>query len=267
MAAALDDSVLQTCFRKFIDGSHILHYHNVLDAFGHLSFRHPSKPGIFFMSHSVAAGNIVSPRDLIAYNVENAEPVTHAASKGYSERRIHSEIYKRHVHIYAVVHSHSEAVVPFSIAGVPLQACYHMAAFIGASGAPVFDIRDHYREDDVPDMLVRSAHTGDALAKCFDGGKAVTLMRGHGFTVVAEELELAVLRAVYTQKNATIQTSTMLINSASGDPCQDIRYLNQEEAEAADVTTQLAAGRPWGLWVREVEACGLYLNLCDVQLA
>jgi ribulose-5-phosphate 4-epimerase/fuculose-1-phosphate aldolase len=260
MDASTEDAVLQSLFRKFIDGSHILHYHNVLDAFGHLSFRHPSQPGVFFMSHSIAPGSITSPQDLIAYHVEDAEPVNASASKGYAERRIHSEIYKRHPHVHAAVHSHSEAVVPYSIAGVPLRACYHMAAFIGASGAPVFDIGDHYHVDDVPDMLVRSEHTGAALAKCFDDGEAVALMRGHGFTAVAETLELAVLRAIYTQKNATIQTSAVMLKFASCASSQQIKYLNQRECEAADATTKWAAGRPWELWVREVSNSGLYSN-------
>lgn len=260
MDTSTEAVALQDHFRNFIDGSHILHYHNVLDAFGHLSIRHPMQPGVFFMSHSIAPGNIASSQDLIAYYVEDAEPVNTSATKGYAERRIHSEIYKRHPHIHAAVHSHSEAVVPYSIARVPLRACYHMAAFIGASGAPVFDIGDHYRGDDVPDMLVRSEHTGAALAKCFDDGEAVALMRGHGFTVVAESLELAVLRAIYTQKNATIQTSAMLMHFASGGSSQQVKYLSELESEAADATIKWAARRPWELWVREVKACGLYSN-------
>ncbi|KAL2204834.1 arad-like aldolase/epimerase [Sarocladium strictum] len=264
MADALPEStLLKEHFRNFRDGSHILHYHNVLDAFGHLSFRHPRQPSVFFLSHSIAPANIASPRDLIAYHVEDAEPAEPTPNKGYAERRIHSEIYKRHPHVNAIVHSHSEAVVPFSIAGVPLRAGYHMAAHIGASGAPVFDIGEHYREEDVPDMLVRDEHTGAALARCFDDGQTVALMRGHGFTTVAESLELAVLRAVYTQKNAVIQTSALLINSAWRDSSQSqpqVTYLSQRESEAADATTRSAATRAWGLWVREVEACQLYSN-------
>src|SRR5690606_19467590 len=104
-----------------------------------LSFRHPLHADVFVMSHSIAPATISSPKDLISYRVDNAEPVEPTSSNGYEERRIHSEIYKRHPHIHAVVHSHSEAVVPYAISNVPLRACYHMAGFLGAGGAAVFD--------------------------------------------------------------------------------------------------------------------------------
>ena len=90
---------------------------SVLDAYGHLSVRHPTKPEIFIMSRYIAPGTISSESDLIEYYVVNAEPVDPTATKGYSERCIHSEVYKRYPDIQSVVHSHSEAVVPYSISG------------------------------------------------------------------------------------------------------------------------------------------------------
>jgi ribulose-5-phosphate 4-epimerase/fuculose-1-phosphate aldolase len=71
------------------------------------------------MSRYIAPGTISSERDLVEYYIENAEPVDPTAPKGYSERCIHSEILKRFNNVNAVVHSHSEAVVPYSINGVP----------------------------------------------------------------------------------------------------------------------------------------------------
>ena len=97
---------LQQCYRKFIDSCHILHVHRVLDAYGHLSFRHPLYRVVFIMSLSIAPGAISSPADLIAYKVDDAESVENTPLKGYEERRIHSEIYKRHPDIHSIVHSH-----------------------------------------------------------------------------------------------------------------------------------------------------------------
>lgn len=278
----------QAHYRKLVDGSHILHYHNVLDAYGHLSFRHPYKANVFVMSRSVAPGSISSVGDLISYRIEDAEPLDQGVAKGYAERMIHSEIYKRHPHVGAVVHSHSEAVVPFTISQVPLKACYHMAPWLGTEGngpdsaPPVFDVTDHLRPSDVPDMLVKSSHLGLALAKCFDGGNAVTLMRGHGMTIVAPNIESAVLRAVYTQKNASIQTTALLMQAAyfgSGMRKHTTRevgsaeanalttgegiglhYLSPEESAAATEATIWSVQRPWDLWRKEVEACELYSN-------
>jgi len=142
-----------------------------------------------------------------------------------------------------------------------------MAGFLG-SGVPLYEIADAYRPDDIQDMLVRNVHLGAALATCFLGGEkaghlpkhAVTLMRGHGFTVVAENIEECVLRAVYTQKNAMIQTAALTTCNSSGGNTHNIRYLSEKESAAATNMTKWSAQRPWKLWLREVESCGLYVN-------
>ncbi|OLN97888.1 hypothetical protein CCHL11_02594 [Colletotrichum chlorophyti] len=263
MASLGQSAALQGHFRKFVDGSHILHYHHVVDAYGHLSFRHPFRPDVFVMSFNIAPALVSSPEDLIAYRVEDAEPVDLGASEGYAERRIHSEIYKRHPQVNAVVHSHSEAVVPYTISGVPLRACTHMCGFLGSSGSPVFDTTDHLLKDDKHDLLVRTEHAGSALAAHFDDGNAVTLMRGHGFTVVGESIENVVMRAVYTQKNAQIQTTALMLRGATGMSVNDgggLKVLSDAECAASDQTTKWSIMRPWNLWIREVEASKLYVN-------
>lgn len=115
--ASTDDAVLKQTYRDFISGCHILHYHRVLDAYGHLSVRHPHHSDRFIMSRYIAPATIASERDLVEYYVENAEPVDTNSPKGYSERCIHSEILKRFPEVNSVIHSHSEAVVPYSISG------------------------------------------------------------------------------------------------------------------------------------------------------
>lgn len=71
------------------------------------------------MSRYIAPATISSEQDLIEYWVENAEPVDPTSVKGYSERCIHSEIFKKYPEVQSAIHSHSEAVVPYSISGVP----------------------------------------------------------------------------------------------------------------------------------------------------
>ena len=87
----------------------------VLDAYGHISVRRPTDPRMFIMSRNTAPGTVSSPNDLIEYWVENAEPVDSNAAAGYSERCIHSEVLKRYPEVNSVIHSHSEAVVPYTI--------------------------------------------------------------------------------------------------------------------------------------------------------
>ncbi|KZL68178.1 class ii aldolase and adducin domain-containing protein [Colletotrichum incanum] len=259
MTSLQRSAALQGHFRKFIDGSHILHFHQVVDAYGHLSFRHPFRADTFVMSLNIAPAQVSSPEDLIAYNVEDAEPVNPNSSQGFAERRIHSEIYKRHPEVKAVIHSHSEAVVPYTISSVRLVAVSHMCGFLGSDGSPVFDTADHMEEGDVPDLLVRTENMGAALAKHFDNGNNVTMMRGHGFTVVADSIELAVMRAIYTQKNASIQTTALMLQGVTGST-GGIKGLSKEECAGSDQTTRWSMLRPWNLWVKEVEGNALYIN-------
>ena len=90
------------------------------------------------------------------------------------------------------MHSHSPAVVPFSVVtGTKLQPICHMCGFLGA-GAPVFEIRDFAGPGS--DLLISDTRLGAALAQSLGQGQVV-LMRGHGSTVVGSTLSQAVFRA------------------------------------------------------------------------
>jgi ribulose-5-phosphate 4-epimerase/fuculose-1-phosphate aldolase len=117
--------------QDLISANHILHHNKVVDAYGHVSLRHPSDPTIFIMSGDKAPALVSSPIDLIQYYISDSSPVDPKAKKGYQERFIHSEIYKRYPHINSVVHSHSEAVLPFTMNGVPMKPAFHIAGFLG----------------------------------------------------------------------------------------------------------------------------------------
>ena len=74
---------------------------------------------------------VASPADLIEYRVEDSSTVEPNAKKGYSERFIHGEMFKKFPGVNCVIHSHAEDVLPYAICGVPFKAVYHMAGFLG----------------------------------------------------------------------------------------------------------------------------------------
>ena len=251
---------LQLPLHTLITASHILHHHSVLDAYGHVSLRHPLNSSLFIMSRSIAPATISSPSDLIHYHISDASPVDPSSPPGYAERHIHSAIYKSHPSVNSVVHSHAESVIPYTILPqTPLRPVYHMAGFLGSQGTPVFDIAKYLQDDDLQDMLVRNQHLGDALAGYFATGNNVTLMRGHGFTAVGESIEMTVFRAIYTAKNAGIQSVALSMMGGGGNG--EIKYLNEQEARDSTAMGIWSVSRPWELWVREVERSGLYENL------
>jgi len=117
--------------RKLITANHILHQQGVVDAYGHISIRLPGAPDKYLMCGYMAPGLVTSSDDLIEYYVEDSRPVSPHAKKGYSERFIHGEMYRRFQDVNSVVHSHAEAVLPYVTSGVPLMPVFHMAGFLG----------------------------------------------------------------------------------------------------------------------------------------
>src|SRR5881409_3120125 len=118
--------------------SRILVAQGVVDAFGHVSMRHPQAPDRYLMARSLAPA-LVTPDDIIEYDLDST-PVNANSRASFLERFIHGEIYKRRPDIQSIAHSHSPSVIPFGLVGVPLRAMFHNAAFL-AAGVPVFDIR------------------------------------------------------------------------------------------------------------------------------
>ncbi|KAF4625411.1 hypothetical protein G7Y89_g12756 [Cudoniella acicularis] len=262
--AATTSALPDDLARKFVSGCHILHYHRVLDAYGHLSVRHATQPDLFVMARQVAPALVAAPEDLVQYRVSDASPVDPLMTDGYVERYIHSEIFKKYPEVNAVIHSHAESVIPYGISAT-IDTYKHKG-----TSTPVYDISTLYGPEDTKDLLVRNTRLGAALAECFgnsssesrSAGHAVVMMRGHGMTVVAANIEECVLRSIYTQQNAAIQTTVLTTRAAysSSKPLPDVRFLNDVEAADAAVMTHWSSSRPWKLWVKEVEEGGFYTN-------
>jgi ribulose-5-phosphate 4-epimerase/fuculose-1-phosphate aldolase len=217
--------------------NHVLASHGVLDAFGHVSIRHPNNSDRFLMSRSLAPA-LVTVADVLEYDFDgNAVDARGRAS--FLERFIHAEIYKARPDVKAVVHSHSPAVIPFGTTQVAMRPMFHISAFLSPQ-VPVFEIR---KLAGMTDMLVSDAQLGKALAEALGGG-AVVLMRGHGMAVAGPALPLTVFRAIYTEVNARLQTQAIEI----GGP---ITFLSPEESEKANKVIDQVHLRAWELWKRE----------------
>ena len=220
--------------------SRILAERGVVDAFGHISHRHPSAPDRYFMSRAMAPA-LVTPGDLIEYSLDS-DPCNADGRASFLERFIHGAIYKARPDVSCIVHSHSPSVIPFGLVDTAMRAMFHNAAFL-AEGVPVFDIGQKFG---ATDMLVGDKTKGVALAECM-GGKNVALMRAHGSVACGPSLQMAVFRAVYTEVNARIQHWTAAL--AGGGP---MASLSEEEGRLADVTNRGACMRAWELWRRQV---------------
>jgi ribulose-5-phosphate 4-epimerase/fuculose-1-phosphate aldolase len=216
-----------------VAANRILATEGVVDGYGHVSARSDKNPANFFMSRSVAP-QLVKASDVMEHGPDS-EPVGDER-RPYLERFLHGEIYRQRPDVMAIVHSHSEAVIPFGITRAPLRPVYHMASFLW-SGVPVFDIRKAQPDND---LLIRDARLGRELATCI-GQCSCVMMRGHGMTVVGSSLPEVVFRAIYTQVNARLQS---LASQLPGP----IEFLSDEEGKRATETNRGTLERPWMLW-------------------
>jgi ribulose-5-phosphate 4-epimerase/fuculose-1-phosphate aldolase len=233
MTAAANKNLIE----ELVYANHILYAQKVVDGYGHVSVRQENNPDRFLLSRSMAPG-LVTAADVLEFDL-SGETVEAQGRPLYAERYIHSEIYRSRPDVNAVVHSHSPAVIPFGVTGVPLQAIFHMSAFLGAN-VPVFDIAD---AAGATDLLVRNPKLGAALAASLKDRPAA-LMRGHGSVAVGNSLPQVVFRAVYLEINARLQSEAMKMGA--------IKFLTPAEAALAAATNDSHLSRPWELWKHEL---------------
>ena len=107
----------------------------VLDAFGHVTMRHPGDPERYLMARSLAP-ELVQPEDIHEFTLDS-EIVKPIKERLYSERVIHGEIYKARPDVNAVCHHHAPSMLPFCVTGMTMKPLNHLGATMGAQGAGV----------------------------------------------------------------------------------------------------------------------------------
>jgi ribulose-5-phosphate 4-epimerase/fuculose-1-phosphate aldolase len=200
-----------TVVRDLVIANRILAHEGVLDAYGHVSVRHPTKPDRYLLSCS-RAPELVEQADIGEYHL-SGESVVKDERKPYLERFIHGAIYESRPDVVAVIHSHAEDTLHFGLTKEPLRPVIHNASRMG-SHVPVWDIRDTFGDTN---MLVSNVAQGRDLAGAM-GKNAVVLMRGHGFAAAGANLLEVVGLAVYLPKNARVLTNALRFGFGEVNP-------------------------------------------------
>ena len=210
-----------------VASNHILANESVLDAFGHVSVRHPSRPAHFLLSCS-RAPELVTADDIFEFD-ENSELVGSSGATLYIERFIHGEIYRVRPDVHAICHHHAAAIMPFSIAGVPILPVYQHGAMIGAQ-VPLWDSRTEYGDTN---LLVADPEQGASLARAL-GANWVVLMRHHGATVVGNTLTELVFRSITACRNAELQLAALALGPVQGMSAGEIAKAGRVNPKAMD---------------------------------
>lgn len=241
MATPVDNrDPLTVVLQDLIAANRILANEGVIDAFGHVSARHPTRNGHFLMSRARAPA-LVEIEDLMQFAADGT-PINPGNHHPYIERFIHAGVYAARPDVRAVVHDHSAEIIPFGVSTIPLRAISHVGGIIG-SGVPVWDIADVTGTGS--NMLVTNLAVGKNLAERLGTGNAV-LMRGHGATVSGASIRQCTIAAIMLNAQARMLQNAIALGGG-------VRALAPGEVQAtsrifSDETPGDAIGRTWEYW-------------------
>src|SRR5215469_12681136 len=105
-------SALDDVLRDLVIANRIIAHEGVVDAYGHISARHPGNPRRYLMSRS-RSPELVDFSDIMEFELDGT-PVGGDKRTPYIERHIHGAIYEARPDVHSVLHSHALDVLPFS---------------------------------------------------------------------------------------------------------------------------------------------------------
>lgn len=226
--------------RDLVIANRILAHQQVLDAYGHVSIRHPDNPRRHFLAVSLSPGRVRFD-DIVEFEHDGVAVVAERRPL-YLERFIHGAVYQARPEIQAVLHAHAEDVLPFTISSVPFRAVIQNAGDMG-SAVPVWDIADRFGTN--TDLLVRTLEQGRDLARTL-GAERIALMRSHGFVSTGRTLNDLVRLSVFIPRNARVLTTALRLGG-------EIKALHPGEiaARLAIDPESPAMRRGWEHWAIE----------------
>jgi ribulose-5-phosphate 4-epimerase/fuculose-1-phosphate aldolase len=225
---------LTDVLEELVTANRILAREGVVDAFGHVSVRHPDRSDRYLLSRA-RAPECIEAGDLIEFALDGT-PLDANGRAPYAERFIHGAVYAARPDAGAVVHHHSPAVIPFGVTDARLSPVMHMCAGIG-SRVPTWDSRTRFGDTN---LLVTNAAMADDLAAAL-GPRPIILMRGHGCVVAGAALREVVFNSIYLQLNARLQMEAAALG--------DITFLSDGEIAAVLRTrSSFTFERAWEYW-------------------
>lgn len=231
---------IKDLIEDIVAANRILAAENVVDAYGHVSARHPDNPGHYLIARALSP-ELITAEDIMEISLEG-DVLSGDTRKPYLERYIHGAIYEARPDVKSVIHSHSRSVIPYSVTDEKLRPIMHNCATIGCH-IPVWDAQTTFGDTD---MLISSMAMGRDFAEIL-GENNAALMRGHGCTVIGRSVREAVYTAVYLEVNAGLQMQAsrfLPVKFLSGGEVKIIceRLANAKPNEGYD--------RAWEYWCR-----------------
>jgi ribulose-5-phosphate 4-epimerase/fuculose-1-phosphate aldolase len=228
---------------KLVTAHRILVDQRVLDAFGHISVRDEVDANVFWLSSALPPSRS-SVADMIPFDLDG-NPLEETKAPLFSERFIHSSIYRMRNDVHSVAHHHSHSIMPFCIAPVPLRGVSQTGGFMGSKVA-LWDSADAFGATKI---LVDSVAQADSLAASL-GQDWIVLMRGHGATVAGRTIEDVTFKSVFSCRDADHLLAALKIGTPIGLSDGEIARIGQPGAPALE--------RAWQHWTAGLDMNGTH---------
>jgi len=182
---------------KMVLACKVLQKQGVLDGYGHLSAR---LPGDRILSTPHMPPGKVALRDLIVIDMQGQKLEGFGEPNG--ETPMHTSIYKARPDVQCILHYHPDEVVAVSVANQGIKVVANCGVHF-YRGTPIYD----------SPLLIRNHERGDQVAAAL-GDRNAVLLRGHGGTVVANDLDTLLRLGIDLVCSARIQIMTASLGPA-----------------------------------------------------
>jgi len=177
---ALKEKIVMVC--------KVLQHQGLVDGYGHVTARLPD--GRILSTPHMPPGK-VALRDLIV--IDGNGKKLEGAGEPNGETAMHTSIYKARADVQCILHYHADEVVAISVASEGIKVVANCGVHF-YRGTPIYD----------SPLLIRNPQLGDKVAATL-GDKSAVLLRGHGGTVVADDLDTLLRLGIDLVRTARIQ--------------------------------------------------------------
>jgi ribulose-5-phosphate 4-epimerase/fuculose-1-phosphate aldolase len=150
----------------------VLQRQRVVDGYGHLTVRLDDGP---ILSTPHMPPGKVALRDLIIIDAEGKK--LQGAGDPNGETPMHTSIYKARPDVRCILHYHPDEVIAVAATGQSIKVLSNSGVHF-YRGTPIYD----------SPLLIRTHELGDKVAAAL-GDRSAVLLRGHGGTVVSNNLD------------------------------------------------------------------------------
>jgi ribulose-5-phosphate 4-epimerase/fuculose-1-phosphate aldolase len=166
----------------------VLQNQKLIDGYGHVTARLPD--GRILSTPHMPPGK-VAIRDIIVIDGNGKKLEGFGEPNG--ETSMHTSIYKARSDVACILHYHADELVIVAATGQGIKVISNCAADF-YRGTPIYD----------SPLLIRNQQLGDKIAETLGDHNAV-LLRGHGGTVVANDLDSLLRLGINLVRSAKIQ--------------------------------------------------------------